>query len=66
MTQQTATTFMRWVIVLSLFAAVIYQSGQIVELKHQLVEQDRLVVHQLVSLTESDQQYAALAKACLK
>jgi hypothetical protein len=66
MTKQTATTFMRWVIVLSLFGAVIYQSNQIDKLKRQLISADRLSIRLLQDLDELDQQYVALAKACLK
>jgi hypothetical protein len=35
-TKKSATTFMRWVIVLALFGTVIYQSNRIDELKQQL------------------------------
>jgi hypothetical protein len=35
MTKKTATTFMRWVIVLALFYVVIYQSNQIEQLQKQ-------------------------------
>lgn len=57
---------MRWVIVLSLFAALIYQSNQIVELKRQLITSMRVSISLYTTLAETEQQYDALAKACLK
>jgi hypothetical protein len=66
MTKETATTFMRWVIVLSLFGAVIYQSNRIEALQHQLVVQDRFIIELQVRLVEAEQQYSTLMKSCLK
>jgi hypothetical protein len=66
MTKQTATTFMRWVIVLSLFGALIYQSNQIDNLKHELVSTIKESISLQQDLMETNQQYDALAKSCLK
>lgn len=66
MTREKATTFMRWVIVLTLFGMVIWQSNRIDELKQQLNYKTVLYNGLSVNWGELNQQYTALAKACLK
>lgn len=66
MDRKTATIIMRWVIFLTLFGTVIWQSNQIDTLRQQLDEQNYLVIHQQVQVEETNQQFAALAKSCLK
>jgi ATP/ADP translocase len=66
MTREKVTTFMRWVIFMALFGMVIYQSNQIADLKHELVDSLKDSISLQQDLAETEQQYAALAKSCLK
>ena len=65
-TKKSATTFMRWVIVLTLFGAVIYQSNKIDALQQQFDSKNATVESLHKDWAELNREYIELSKSCPK
>jgi len=65
-TKRGAATFMRWVIVLTLFGATIYQSNQIDKLKEELASKTVQYDGVHGDWTELGREYTALKNSCQK
>jgi hypothetical protein len=65
-TKKSATTFMRWVIVLTLFGTVIYQNNKIDALQQRVDLWQSMYHTTHDDWTELGREYAELSKSCPK